>query len=77
LNGVAEAIKLSKYIMRAIKQNLFWAFAYNVLGIPIAMGGLYLLFNGPLLSPMIAAVAMSLSSISVLMNTLRIRRVKL
>ena len=75
LQGVSQAVYLSKRIMRNIKQNLFWAFAYNILGIPIAMGALYL-FGGPLLSPMIAAVAMSFSSVSVLGNTLRLKRVK-
>ncbi|MCL2217919.1 MAG: copper-translocating P-type ATPase, partial [Defluviitaleaceae bacterium] len=76
LQGVAQAIYLSKRTMRNIRQNLFWAFAYNVLGIPIAMGALYL-FGGPLLSPMIAAVAMSFSSVSVLMNVLRLKRINL
>ena len=76
LNGVAMAIFLSKRTMRNIKQNLFWAFMYNVLGIPIAMGLLYLL-GGPLLNPMIAALAMSFSSVSVLVNVLRLRKIKL
>ena len=76
LMGVAQAIYLSKRTMRNIKQNLFWAFAYNVLGIPIAAGVLYI-FGGPLLDPMIAAVAMSFSSVSVLLNVLRIKRVKI
>jgi len=76
LSGVPKAIYLSKRTMRNIKQNLFWAFMYNVLGIPIAMGLLYL-FGGPLLNPMIAALAMSFSSVSVLGNVLRLRRVKL
>jgi len=74
LNGVHGAINLSRRTMRNIKQNLFWAFAYNVLGIPIAMGALYV-FGGPLLSPMLAAVAMSFSLVSVLLNVLRLRRV--
>jgi len=73
LSGVHTAIKLSKATLRNIKQNLFWAFAYNVAGIPIAAGVLYL-FGGPLLSPVIAAVAMSLSSVSVLVNALRLKR---
>jgi len=76
LQGVSQAIYLSKRTMRNIRQNLFWAFAYNVLGIPIAMGALYL-FGGMLLSPMVAAVAMSFSSVSVLLNVLRLKRVKL
>jgi len=74
LMGVAHAILLSKLTMRNIKQNLFWAFAYNIAGIPIAAGLLYI-FGGPLLNPMIAAIAMSFSSISVLLNVLRIKRV--
>jgi len=74
LDGVAQAIFLSKITMRNIKQNLFWAFSYNIAGIPIAAGLLYL-FGGPLLNPMIAAAAMSFSSLSVLLNMLRIKRV--
>lgn len=75
LMDVSTAIKLSHATIRNIKENLFWAFAYNVLGIPIAMGVLHL-FGGPLLNPMIAAAAMSLSSVSVLLNALRLRRFK-
>lgn len=75
LMDVSTAIKLSHVTIRNIKENLFWAFAYNVLGIPIAMGVLHL-FGGPLLNPMIAAAAMSLSSVSVLLNALRLRRFK-
>ena len=75
LVDVSTAIKLSKATIRNIKQNLFWAFGYNVLGIPVAMGFLHL-FGGPLLNPMIAAAAMSLSSVSVLLNALRLRRFK-
>lgn len=75
LNDVATAIKLSKATIRNIKQNLFWAFAYNVLGIPVAMGVLHI-FGGPLLNPIIAAAAMSLSSVSVLTNALRLKRFK-
>jgi len=76
LQGVAQAIYLSKRTMRNIKQNLFWAFAYNIAGIPIAAGLLYI-FGGPLLNPIIAALAMAFSSISVLLNVLRIKRLNL
>jgi len=76
LQGVAQAIYLSKRTMRNIKQNLFWAFSYNVAGIPIAAGILYI-FGGPLLNPIIAALAMAFSSISVLLNVLRIKKLKL
>ncbi len=69
------SIRLSKATILNIKENLFWAFAYNVLGIPVAMGVLHL-FGGPLLNPMIAAAAMSLSSVSVLLNALRLRKFK-
>lgn len=74
LMDVPAAIDLSKHTIRNIKQNLFWAFGYNVVGIPIAAGVLHLLFNGPLLNPMFAAAAMSLSSVSVLTNALRLKR---
>jgi P-type Cu+ transporter len=73
LADVAGAIKLSKATIRNIKQNLFWAFCYNILGIPIAAGVLHL-FGGPLLNPIFAAAAMSLSSVSVVSNALRLRR---
>ena len=73
LNGVAEAVRLSKRTLTVIKQNLFWAFIYNVIGIPIAAGVLYP-FTGWLLNPMLAAAAMSFSSVSVLANSLRLRR---
>lgn len=75
LKDVITAIKLSNATIRNIKQNLFWAFGYNVLGIPVAMGILHI-FGGPLLNPMIAAAAMSLSSVSVLTNALRLRKFK-
>nr|WP_314465065.1 heavy metal translocating P-type ATPase [uncultured Clostridium sp.] len=76
LMDVPAAINLSKHTIRNIKQNLFWAFGYNVIGIPIAAGILHLLFNGPLLNPIFAAAAMSLSSVSVLTNALRLKRFK-
>ena len=75
LSDVAAALELSRRVMRNIRQNLFWAFGYNVLGIPVAAGLLYA-FGGPLLSPVIAAAAMSMSSVSVLTNALRLRRFK-
>jgi len=73
LTDVPAAIELSKRTIRTIKQNLFWAFGYNVIGIPIAAGVLRL-FGGPLLNPMFAAAAMSLSSVSVVTNALRLKR---
>jgi Cu+-exporting ATPase len=73
LMDVPTAIRLSKNVIRNIKQNLFWAFGYNVLGIPVAAGLLYA-FGGPLLNPIIAAAAMSMSSVSVLTNALRLKR---
>lgn len=76
LHGIVKAKKLSEKVMKNIKQNLFFAFAYNVLGIPIAAGVLYPFF-GILLSPMIAAAAMSFSSVSVIANSLRLRRLEL
>jgi Cu+-exporting ATPase len=76
LRDVPTAIQLSKRVIRNIKQNLFWAFGYNVVGIPIAAGMLYLLWGGPLLNPIFAAAAMSFSSVSVLTNALRLKRFK-
>ncbi|MBO0478363.1 copper-translocating P-type ATPase [Vagococcus fluvialis] len=75
LMDVPTAIELSHATIKNIKENLFWAFLYNTLGIPVAMGLLYL-FGGPLLNPMIAGAAMSFSSVSVLLNALRLKRFK-
>ncbi len=76
LRDVCKAVRLSKATIRNIRQNLFWAFGYNSLGIPVAMGILHI-FGGPLLNPMIAAAAMSLSSVSVVSNALRLKTVKI
>lgn len=76
LNGIVKAIRLSKNVMTNIRQNLFFAFIYNALGVPVAAGVLYPVF-GILLSPMIAGVAMSFSSVSVISNALRLRRLKI
>ena len=76
LQGIVKAKKLSKEVMKNIHQNLLFAFIYNVLGVPVAAGILYPVF-GILLSPMIAAVAMSFSSVSVIVNSLRLRNLKL
>jgi Cu+-exporting ATPase len=76
LMDVITALKLSKSTIRNIKENLFWAFGYNIIGIPIAMGILHI-FGGPLLNPMIAGAAMSLSSVSVVTNALRLKRFKI
>ena len=75
LLDVVTAIQLSRATIKNIKENLFWAFGYNVLGIPVAMGILHI-FGGPLLNPMIGAFAMSLSSVSVLLNALRLKGFK-
>jgi cation transport ATPase len=74
--GILKAMHLSHAVMRNIRQNLFFAFIYNALGVPIAAGVLYPLF-GILLSPMIAGAAMSFSSVSVIANALRLRSTKL
>lgn len=76
LKDVYKAIKLSKATIRNIKENLFWAFCFNTCGIPVAAGVLYI-FGGPLLNPMIAGLAMSFSSVFVVSNALRLKRVKL
>jgi len=76
LGGIVRARALSGATMRNIKQNLFWAFIYNALGVPVAAGILYPFF-GILLSPMIAAAAMSFSSVSVVANALRLQTVRL
>jgi Cu+-exporting ATPase len=76
LRGIVRARLLSRAAMRNIKQNLFWAFVYNSIGVPIAAGILYPFF-GILLSPIIAAAAMSFSSVSVVGNALRLKRLKL
>jgi Cu+-exporting ATPase len=76
LRSIVQAITLSRAMMRNIRQNLFFAFIYNILGVPIAAGALYPIF-GVLLSPMLAGAAMSLSSVSVITNALRLRKIKL
>ena len=73
LSGVEQAIVLARKTMRTMKQNLFWAFVYNVVGIPIAAGVLYPAF-GILLSPILASAAMAFSSVSVVSNSLRLER---
>jgi Cu+-exporting ATPase len=75
LSDVTRALRLSRATLRTIKQNLFWAFFYNSVGIPVAAGALYLV-GGPLLSPMLASVAMAFSSVSVVANALRLKRFK-
>ena len=76
LRGIAKARQLSRKTMRNIRQNLFFAFIYNALGVPVAVGVLYPFF-GILLSPVIASAAMSFSSVSVISNAVRLRRVRL
>ncbi|MEP7365235.1 MAG: heavy metal translocating P-type ATPase [Acidobacteriota bacterium] len=76
LNGIAQAIQLSRLTMRVMRQNLLWAFFYNIVGIPIAAGALYS-FSGILLTPVMASAAMALSSVSVVTNSLRLRRARL
>jgi Cu+-exporting ATPase len=76
LRGIVKAIRLSRATMRNIKQNLFFAFVYNALGVPIAAGALYPFF-GVLLSPIFAGAAMAMSSVSVVTNALRLRRTRL
>jgi Cu+-exporting ATPase len=73
MRGVVNAIELSRATVNNIRQNLFFAFVYNALGIPLAAGAFYP-FTGWLLSPMVASVAMTLSSLSVILNALRLRR---
>ena len=76
LSDISRTIALSSVVTKNIKQNLFWAFAYNLIGIPVAAGLLHI-FGGPLLNPMISAAAMSLSSVTVVSNALRLGRIKL
>jgi P-type Cu+ transporter len=76
LGGIVRARKLSRAVMKNIRQNLFFAFIYNSLGVPVAAGVLYPFF-GILLSPIIAAAAMSFSSVSVITNSLRLRKLEL
>jgi P-type E1-E2 ATPase len=76
ISKLVKAVRLSKCTMRGIKQNLFWAFIYNIIGIPLAAGAFYPLF-GWLLNPVFAGAAMAMSSVSVVLNSLRIKSVKL
>jgi len=76
LRHIVTAMRLSRATVRVIKQNLFWAFIYNLIGIPVAAGVLYPFF-GFLLNPMLAGAAMALSSVSVVTNSLRLRQIKL
>jgi Cu+-exporting ATPase len=72
LSGLLTVLRLSRAVMRNIRQNLFWAFAFNIIGIPVAMGVLHL-FGGPVMSPMLAGTAMAMSSVTVVSNALRLR----
>ncbi len=76
LSKLKKALKLSRYTLKNIKQNLFWAFIYNLIGIPIAAGFLYL-FGGPLLNPIFAGTAMAFSSVSVVLNSLRLKKIRI
>jgi Cu+-exporting ATPase len=76
LRSAAQAIALSRRTMRTMRQNLFWAFVYNVVGIPVAAGALYPAL-GVLLSPVLASAAMAFSSVSVVTNSLRLRRARI
>lgn len=76
VKDLLKAISLSQKTIKIVKENLFWAFIYNILMIPVAMGILHL-FGGPLLNPMLAGLAMSLSSVSVVLNALRLKTLKL
>jgi Cu+-exporting ATPase len=76
LGGVVQAVVLARRTLSTMKQNLFWAFIYNVIGIPVAAGVLYPAFR-VLLNPVIASAAMAISSVSVVTNSLRLRRVRL
>jgi P-type Cu2+ transporter len=76
LSSISKALSLSRKTVQAIRQNLFWAFIYNLIGIPLAAGALYPI-NGFLLNPMIAGAAMALSSVSVVGNSLRLKMSKL
>lgn len=72
LSSLVKSLRISQLTLSTIKENLFWAFIYNILAIPVAMGVLYL-FGGPLLNPMLAGLAMSFSSVSVVLNALRLK----
>ena len=72
ISDLLRALSISRLTIKVVKENLFWAFIYNILAIPVAMGVLYL-FGGPLLNPMIAGLAMGFSSVSVVLNALRLK----